>query len=151
MTAQNRKLKNMLVIPDLQLKLFGYFAVSGVVFFVGIIFIAFRKLLDVQALMNASPTMGFDVQMQVNALMNQAVQFTLGGFALYIVLTSVFALILSHRIAGPVVGITAFIDQLKKGNYDYSRSLRPKDELKQVMGALQELASSLKELDDGRE
>ncbi len=151
MTGQNRKLKNMLVIPELQLKLFGYFAVSGVVFFVGIIFIAFQKLVEVQSLMNESPTMGFEVQMQVNTLMNQAVQFTLGGFALYIVLTSIFALILSHRIAGPVVGISAYIEELKKGNYDYSRSLRPRDELKQVMSALQELAVTLKDLEKSKE
>ncbi len=151
MATENRKLKNMLVIPELQLKLFGYFAVSGVVFFIGIIFIAFRKLMAVQELMNNSPSMGFEVQLQVNELMNEAVQFTLGGFALYILLTSIFALILSHRIAGPVVAISAFIEELKKSNYDYKRSLRPRDELKQVMGALKELAPMLKDRDKNLE
>jgi signal transduction histidine kinase len=54
----------------------------------------------------------------------------------------------SHRIAGPVVAITAFIEELKKGNYDYGRNLRPNDELTLIMDALHDLAPTLKEKEE---
>ena len=77
--------------------------------------------------------------------MFEIVQISLGGFAAFVIFSFVFALVISHRIAGPVVAIKAFIDELKKGNYDYPRRLRPRDELVDVMDALHELAPILKE------
>ncbi|MCB1692929.1 MAG: hypothetical protein KDI19_09195 [Pseudomonadales bacterium] len=147
MAKSNRKIKNLLVMPRLQFRLFGYYVVTGLLFFGAVVVFAYQKLLRVQELMNASPEMNFDVQIQVNQLMYEVVQVTLFGFVVYIVLTSVIALIVSHRIAGPIVAITAFIDQLRQGNYDYKRSLRPHDELTDVMDALNDLAPVLKERD----
>lgn len=142
---QQRKLKNLLVTPRFQLKLCGYFFASGMIFFVAVLVVAYQKLIQVRSLMNDNPVMNFMVQSEVNDLMFETVQFALVGFVLYIVFTSVFALIMSHRIAGPVIAITAFIDQLREGNFDYKRNLRPKDELKEIMEALQHLAPALKE------
>lgn len=142
---QQRKLKNLLVTPRFQLKLCGYFFASGMIFFVAVLGVAYQKLMEVRSLMNDNPVMNFMVQTRVNDLMFETVQFALVGFVLYIVFTSVFALVMSHRIAGPVIAITAFIDQLREGNFDYKRSLRPRDELKEIMEALQHLAPALKE------
>lgn len=144
MSEQKRQLKNILV-NRFQLRLCMYFLVSGLVFFGAIVVVAYQKLMSVRALMNQNPTMDFQVQTQVNDLMFETVQFTLAGFVAYIVFTSVFALIMSHRIAGPVIAITAFIEQLRDGNYDYKRNLRPRDELTEIMDALKELAPALKE------
>jgi HAMP domain-containing protein len=139
MAEQKRKLKNLMIMPRLQLKLFGYFAGLGLLFFVAILFYASQRLIEVQTLLNSGAEMDFGSQLQVNAMMNEVVQFTLVGFVVYIVVSSVLALFMSHRIAGPVVAITAFIEELKSGNYSYKRNLRPKDELKEVMKGLQEL------------
>ena len=145
MDRKQRKLRNLLVIPRFQLKLSLYYIASGLVFFGAIVGIAYQKLMQVRMLMNDNPVMNFDVQNQINDLMFQIIQFTLIGFVAYILFSSLFALVMSHRIAGPVVAITAFIEQLKQGNYDYKRNLRPNDELTEVMAALQELAPILKE------
>lgn len=146
--SSNRKFKNLLISPRFQLKLCMYYFVSGLLFFTAIVAIAYTKMMDVQALMNANPVMDFAVQNQVNEMMIDVVLFTLAGFVAYIGFTSVFAIIISHRIAGPVVAISAFVEELKKGNYDYARDLRPNDELKEVMTALKELAPILKERED---
>jgi hypothetical protein len=53
-------------------------------------------------------------------------------------------LMVSHRIADPVVAISAFIEELKKSNYDYGRNLRPGDELTLIMDGLHELRAVLK-------
>lgn len=145
MSRKQRKLRNLLVTPKFQLKMSLYYIVSGLIFFGAIVGIAYHKLMQVRALMNDNPIMNFDVQTQVNDLMFQIIQFTLIGFIAYIIFSSLFAIVMSHRIAGPVVAITAFIEQLKQGNYDYKRNLRPNDELTEIMTALQELAPVLKE------
>lgn len=145
MSRKQRKLKNLLITPKFQLKLSLYYVVSGLIFFGTIMGVAWHKLMQVRALMNDNPVMNFHVQTQVNDLMFQIINFTMIGFIAYIIFSSLFALVMSHRIAGPVVAITAFIDQLKAGNYDYKRNLRPNDELTEIMDGLQELASVLKD------
>lgn len=143
MAEQKRKLKNLLVAPQFQLRLCLYYAVSGVVFLGVVVAFALQRLITVQQLMNANPVLDFQVQTRVNDLMFQIVQFSLGGFVAYIAFTSVFALVISHRIAGPVVAITAVIDAIKRGDYGYRRSLRPRDELQEVMTGLHELSDKL--------
>lgn len=145
MSRKQRKLKNLLVTPRFQLKLSLYYVVTGVLFFGIVMGIAWHKLAQVRQLMNDNPTMSYHIQSQVNDLMFQVIEFTLAGFVVYIIASTLFALIMSHRIAGPVVAITAYIEQLKQGNYDDQRKLRPNDELNEIMDALQELAPILKE------
>lgn len=145
MSSKQRKLTNLLVIPRYQLKLCFYFIFIGLMFFGAVVAISYRKLLQVQELMNDHPLMDFQIQTQINDLMYQIIQFTLMGFVAYVIFSSLFALVISHRVAGPVVAITGFIEQLKLGNYDYRRNLRPHDELTEVMDALKELAPVLKE------
>jgi signal transduction histidine kinase len=143
--SNKRQLKNLIISPRFQFKLCLYYFVSGLIFLSAIVMIAYQKMLNVQTLMKEKPVMDFQIQSQVNDLMFEIVQFTLIGFVAYIAFTSVFAIIISHRIAGPVVAITAFIEELKRGNYDYKRNLRPNDELKEIMDGLKELAPILKE------
>ncbi|XOV88036.1 MAG: hypothetical protein ACFHX7_24275 [Pseudomonadota bacterium] len=149
MKSSKRKVKNLVVFPKFQLRLCSYFAISGLAFFAVVMGFAFVKLAEVRNLMNNNPEMDFQVQMQVNDAMFSVIQTTLAGFVLYIIFTSVFALIVSHRIAGPVVAIVAFIDELKRGNYEYRRKLRPRDELNEIMDGLNELGPLLKERESG--
>ena len=145
-----RQIKNLLIAPRFQLRLCLYYAISGVVFLGVVVAFALQSLLEVQSLMNANPVMDFQIQSRVNELMFQTVQFSLFGFVAYIAFTSVFALIISHRIAGPVVAIVAFIEQLKLGNYRVERKLRPHDELQEVMSGLHDLASTLRSNSESR-
>ncbi len=97
--------------------------------------------------MNDNPRLDLQVQLQMNDLMEQCFQVALLGFFIFIVLAFVFALVMGHRIAGPQVAIQAYIAALKEGNYDYQRSLRPRDELTEIMAALKDLNPVLKERD----
>lgn len=145
MSRKQRKLKNLLVTPKFQLKMSLYYMITGLLFFGVVMGIAWHKLERVRRLMNDNPVMNFHIQTQINDLMYQIIQFTMAGFVVYIIASTLFALITSHRIAGPVIAITAYIEQLKQGNYDYQRNLRPNDELNEIMDALKELAPVLKE------
>lgn len=145
MSRKQRQLRNLLVTPKFQLKLSLYYIASGLVIIGVMVAFIYDKLMTVRDLMNNSPIMNFQVQTRVNELMFDIVQISLLGFAAFIIFSFVFALVVSHRIAGPVVAIRAYIAQLKSGNYEYKRNLRPYDELKEIMDDLHELAPVLKE------
>ena len=97
--------------------------------------------------MNNNPVIDFRVQGQINDLMLQCVQVSLVGFGVFILFSFVFALVVSHRAAGPQVAIGAYIEALKQGHYDYQRNLRPNDGLNDIMDALKALALILKARD----
>ncbi len=101
--------------------------------------------------MNSALLTDFSTQSQINALMFDVAVLTLVGFILFAIASFIFALIVSHRIAGPMVAIMAYIDELKIGNYDYGRGLRPNDELTLIMDTLHELARVLKERTAGQQ
>ncbi len=95
--------------------------------------------------MNDSPMMSFQVQTQVNELMFEVMEISLVGFVAFVIFSFIFAIVISHRIAGPAVAIKAYIEELKAGNYDCQRHLRPHDELKEIMDGLHELSAVLKQ------
>lgn len=152
MSKTQRKAKNLVLFPKFQVKWTLYYLVSGLSVFGAVAAFAFVKLGQVRDLINQNPEMSFAVQIKVNDAIFEVVQATLAGFVFYIIFASVFTLIMSHRIAGPVVAITAFIEQLKEGNYEYTRTLRKRDELNEVMDGLKELAVVMKQKDgNGKE
>jgi|TARA_Y100000310_G_C20692215_1_gene823082 signal transduction histidine kinase len=145
MSRKNRKLRNLVVNPHFQLKLSLYYIASGLVIIGAMIILIYGRLMDVRDMMNRGELMSFETQNEINEIMFQVVEISLLGFIAFIIFSFVFALIISHRIAGPVVAICAFIDALKEGDYDYPRKLRPHDELVPIMDRLHELAPILRE------
>lgn len=101
-------------------------------------------------MMNTVMLTDFSTQSQINSLMFEVAGITLVGFVLFAMASFIFALMVSHRIAGPVLAILNYIDELKMGNYDFGRSLRPNDELTLIMDSLHELAPVLKEKAAGK-
>jgi signal transduction histidine kinase len=82
--------------------------------------------------------------------MLQSLQYAFLGFGVFILFSFGFALITSHRIAGPQVAIKAVIEDLKVGQYEPKRMLRPNDELQEVMISVKELAKILKTRESGK-
>lgn len=67
------------------------------------------------------------------------------SFVVYFLFSVLFVIFIEQRVGGPTVAILKYIDELKKGNYDYVRPLRSGDELESIMEALKELQTTLKE------
>ena len=147
MAQHQRKLSNMFVQPKFQLKLSLIYMFVGGLILCAVGLAVLQITSGVEDLMNNNPIMDFRVQGQINDLMLQCVQASLLGFGIYILFSFVFALVVSHRIAGPQVAIGAYIEALKQGDYDYQRNLRPRDELNDIMDALKALAPILKARD----
>ena len=139
-----------MITPRFQLKMMLYYVFLDLFFFGIIIGVAWNKLASVRELMNDHPVMNLQIQNQVNDLMFQMITFTFVAFIVYIIVSTLFALVISHRIAGPVLVITRYIEELKQGNYDYQRDLRSNDELREIMDGLKELAAVLKDRENSR-
>lgn len=90
------------------------------------------------------PGMPIPSQIAVDLALNQLLSTSLGFLLLAIVGAILYGVVISHRIAGPMFAIIKYIKDLKAGNFDNPRLLRPYDELKPIMDELQDLANTIK-------
>lgn len=149
MQNQQRSIKNIFTQPQFQLKLSLYYVVVGGIALTIVAALVLNQLDAVNRIMNGGDSLTFQSQMLVNELMMDSLQYTFIGFVLFVLFSFGFALFTSHRISGPQVAINAVIDDIKGGDYDPKRELRPGDELQEVMRAVKELAAVLKARDSG--
>ncbi|MBQ76695.1 MAG: hypothetical protein CMQ20_16950 [Gammaproteobacteria bacterium] len=143
MSRSDRKITNFLLTPKFQLKLTYYYIGIGMSIIISTGVTVFYKMSVIRDIMNNSVVTDFGAQSKISAEMFFIAQASLVGFVAFAISSFVFALMVSHRIAGPVVAITAVINALKKGNYNYGRKLRPNDELTLIMDNLHELKDVL--------
>ena len=72
--------------------------------------------LVIRDIMNYSAVTDFTAQTRITDMTFHIAQISLVGFVAFAVASFIFAMMVSHRVAGPTVGITAVIEELKKGN-----------------------------------
>ena len=144
MSRNNRKISNFLLTPKFQLKLTYYFIAFGIAVIISTGSSIFYKMTVVCDIMNNSVVTDFSSQTRISEHIFQMAEISLAGFVVFAIASFIFALMVSHRIAGPIVAITAYIDEMIKGNYTYGRTLRPNDELTLIMDNLHELNTVLK-------
>jgi nitrogen fixation/metabolism regulation signal transduction histidine kinase len=140
--ADRRKIGNFFLKPAYNLK-FGYrLIMAGFLCFGATAWLVWQKLGQFDALMNQNYA---DVSPVAAAeIMAQAAEITLGGFLCFVLFASMYALLMCHRVGGPMVAIMDTIQQLQRGNYDINRRLRKRDELHPIQNSLIELAKKLK-------
>lgn len=144
MRNQARSIKNIFVNPRFQLRVSLYYIILGGLILSVAALIVLNQLDEVQALMNNVTSVDYQTQIRVNEMLLESLQMSFAAFAIFIVFSFIFAVIVSHRIAGPQLAILAYISQLKEGNYEQKRGLRTHDELTEIMDALENLALVLK-------
>lgn len=139
-----RRLKNFMVQPKFQLKFSSHFILSGLVFVGIVVLFIFNKLKGLQETIGTAEVITIETQSHINRVFVELMTTSLVAFAVFSLVSFVYALVISHRIAGPQVAIIRFIEQMKNGNYDKSSfKLRKHDELKLIMDQLHELADTL--------
>ena len=143
---QNRRsLSNVLVRPRYSVKFLTYFVFGGVFAIGGVVGFVYMRLMDIDQILNSSEAMGVGGHIPVYDAFTDVTTIAIAGLALFVIYACVIAIILSHRVAGPMTALIDHIEQLKRGNYDYERQLRKNDELHPLHDALRSLARSLKE------
>ena len=145
MKKNERRISNFLLTPKFQLKLSYYYMAVGVAIIIATGNVVYYKMMLVQDIMNNSLASDFSAQSRITEHMFQIGQASLIGFVAFAIASFTFALLVSHRVAGPALAITKFINELKEGNFEYGRKLRPNDELTVIMDNLHELSDVLKD------
>ncbi len=143
MRKNDRKLANFLLTPKFQLKLTFYYIGVGLAIILVTGGAVYFKFMQIRMLLNDTVVTDYTAQSQVNTIMFHIAEISLVGFVLFAITSFIFALMISHRIAGPVRAITNYIGELAKGNFGYTRKLRPNDELTLIMDALHDLSRVL--------
>ena len=142
--VNGRKLKNFFRKPQYQIKYSNYLIAGGLLSICATASFIQLKLVEVDDLLNSPDAVGFGAQVQIYDALADVAQLAFMGFAGFVVYACILSLIMSYRIAGPMVAILAYIDELKKGNYTYPRELRKSDELKPIHEGLEELGVALR-------
>ena len=145
MSRNDRKISNFLLTHKFQLKLTFYYIGVGVSIIAVTAGTVFYNMTLVRELMNNSVMTDFSSQSRITEYMFQVGQISMLGFSAFAIASFIFSLMISHRIAGPMVAIVAFIHELKKANLSYGRTLRPNDELTVIMDELHLLQAALKQ------
>ena len=145
MIQHPRKVRNLLIRPKFQLKYMFYFWVSGISVLGVFLLLTYNKLTEVKAAVSSSTNVDFVLQSKVNSSIFEIIIYALITILVFTVITFFYSLIISHRIAGPMVAIKAFVDELVLGNYEYNRNLRKYDELHPLMESVKTLAERLRD------
>ena len=139
----NRTFKNFVINPSFQLRM-GFYFVSATLAVMGILlFLLYNQIAEVRMIVANSPGMSLATQGEVNSVLANIVKLSVGFLFIMVIGITGFSVVVSHRIAGPMFAIMAYIEDLKTGNYQAQRNLRPYDELSPIMDSLHELAAKL--------
>ena len=139
-----RSIKNFLLNPKMQLRISLYFVAFGFAVTTIMTFVFFTQIQQIEGLVNSISGMPIEQQVEIGFLLNSLVKIMVLFFFVFIFASLVYGLLISHRFAGPMHAILAYIEDMKKGNYDSKRKLRDYDELVPIMDSLHKLSSLLK-------
>jgi len=144
MSEHRRYIKNYIINKPFQTRLTYYFVAISIGLFGLFIFSLNYHLDEMRFVIANVADYPMAAQLRVEEQIGQLTNTTYAFFALALISSIIYGVVISHRIAGPMFAILAFIKNLKAGDYDSKRSLRPYDELTPIMDELHELAEQLK-------
>lgn len=135
MEKRRRKLRNLLISPDTQLK-YGLFFLTLAILIHAVFTVVSVNLFFEWSNGNIEVS-GWPIGFLIGASI--VIYFLVLAGALFL------GLLLSHRVLGPMVPILRFLDKLKAGDYSARITLRRGDEpkLREVADRLNELAAQL--------
>ena len=139
---QERKYKrsNYIVDKGMQFKFVGF------IFFYMIAFFAISMVVVYFSGWNQMVNCIADIypQAKMVEIMDSVYLRLLTGFLLLLPVAAISAILLSHKIAGPLVRIKRALNQLAGGSHDVSVNLRKNDQLQDVAALVNKLAQTLK-------
>jgi signal transduction histidine kinase len=144
MAEFKREMKNYLINRPMQMRMSYYFvSMSLALVGAGVVFLNYNMAL-IRNQISTMQGMSYSVVMSIESRINSMLYFSIAFLIATILLNLLYGIFISHRIAGPMFAILKVIENLRNGNYEDQRRLRPNDELGPIMDALHDLAGELK-------
>jgi uncharacterized membrane protein len=140
---ENRKARNFLLKPALQLKLALYVLILSLTFV--LITVVFGKLYFEQTYITLmeNTTQAEYVQAVISQQIHKFKSLSLLLLAVYVVLVVVLAAVYTHRIIGPMFPIMRHVKALQDGFYSRRVKLRESDCFQELADELNDLAETL--------
>ena len=143
-TSNRRSLSRSLIAPSFRIGMLRYFVLGGIGILLATIALIYQQLATVDQLLNSSAAMQHGGHTSIYKSFADITGIALAGFCAFIVYACILAVIFSHRVAGPTTALLACIDELKQGNYEFTRELRKNDLLRPIHDGLRDLGRALK-------
>lgn len=144
MSEQSRKLKNFIVDKPMQLRMSYYFVAVSLALTGSMLVFLNSYMNQIRANLLSVSHIPMDVQTQLDQQLSGMLLVAMGFLLLSVCFSIIYGIIIGHRYAGPMKVIVSTIEQIKKGEYDRKRELRPYDELIPIMESLNSLSEQLK-------
>lgn len=148
-SADDRRLKNLLIAPSRQFR-FAFIAIGiGLVTFFG--FFGFQLWL--LSVLLTSVSTYIPPNSELNQLLGDSLTWSWVAFALvaaiFSTLTLIATFVISHRLYGPAYAMRKHIEALKRGEFTHRTHLRKQDEFKDLAKELNELSEVLEARESG--
>lgn len=117
--------------------------IAGVAVIAATVALIFLRMQDIDVLLNASDAIGVGGHIPIYDAFTDITTITLLALCLFVIAACMIGMLFARRVTGPMVGLVEYIDELRRGNYTYERTLRDKDTLQPVQEALAALARDL--------
>jgi len=142
---EQRKARNILVRPGLQLKLPFYILLLTMAFVLLTLLLGNLYLEQVYVTMIENTTQSEYLQQVITEQMAAFKIISLLVLFVYAVLAVSISCVYTHRLLGPLIPIERHLKALKEGFYSHRLQLRKKDALHELADQLNELAEALEE------
>lgn len=142
MGQSQRKIKNYVKTATLSKGYYLHVFAGGITFLGILMLYASRLLGEVNLAVGSIPDAAIATGLQDRLMMVAILYFV--SFMIFLSCTVFYMIILGQRVGGPIVAICAYIQELRKGNFDARRELRKNDELGPILIELKHLARELK-------
>lgn len=139
-----RKWTGLLVDPNFQFRFVFYFAASGSAVLLMLFVFLSNRVSHLATSMLDSTIPSKDFEAVLIGLLNDIILVSAVGLIANLIIATILAIYLTHRISGPAKVIEGYLNDLAADNFDSHRSLRKDDDLQAIMAAAQKLANHLK-------
>ncbi len=139
----NRKLKNILINPSYQLRYTFWVTATGglLVLINSLIFYLFVRE-NYSTLVDLGP-MSPEAKLQLYQELNEIILYLGVLSVLFLVVVSVFGVLMSHRTAGPMFHFKKVFAAIAGGDLSARVKLRPKDDFQDVADSFNEMIDKL--------
>ena len=143
MSAKNRNFKNILINPEYQIKYVFWVTTAGLSLIAANAFIVYHYIKENYKLLVELSPMDEASKAQLYQELNEIlVKLGIVGF-IFVVLTAIIGIRMSHRTAGPLYHFKRVFNEIKSGNTNARVRLRPKDDFKDVAESFNEMMDSI--------
>jgi len=142
---EQRKARNILVRPGLQLRLPLYILLLTMAFVLLTLLLGNLYLEQVYVTMMENTTQSDYLQQVITEQIAAFKVISLLVLFVYAVLVAAISSVYTHRLLGPMIPIKRHLKALKEGFYSHRLHLRKKDVLHELAGQMNELAEALEE------